>query len=508
VKFSPRVPRLGAISALAIAVLANDALPTEFRLFVTGWNDTEQGRFLFDANAAAATMAAYKEWGVDLMIDLEHQSLTPGTPADPTARDARGWCQLELRPDGSLWAVNVSWTPDGAARLREKRQRYISPAFGFNRETSRVTKILNVAITAMPATHETPALVAAHAIRRLAAGPSLDDRHRALSEALRERFPPQAGADACAPCGPWVVDVFDASVVYENEGKLFEVSYTFDGSVATLGPTAAEVKRTYAPLTPAPAPPPPPPAATTAANTNRPPTARLAVSGGRMDPKIIKEALDALIAGDSEKCMEILKGAIAAAAGAPPDAPKTPEAGTETPAVVEDDEEKKKEPMVAAARLAIALTGKTDPGEAMAELSRRSKIAIELEEREATLAKDRATLEAGERRRLVGDLVKLGVEIPATAWSDDKGTIPCERLSKEPIEELRARVQKLSAARGRPRLEPLPPTGGGDGAKEFKTPDGIVTLSVSELSECERAGAKPEAYAALKAKRQKKKPAA
>ena len=106
-------------------------------------------------------MDAYATWGVDLAIDLEHQMLEPAIAPDPTAKDARGWCRLELREDGSLWAVNVSWTADGRARLTEKRQRYVSPAFSVDPETSRVVAIINVAITAIPATHDTPALVAA-----------------------------------------------------------------------------------------------------------------------------------------------------------------------------------------------------------------------------------------------------------------------------------------------------------------------------------------------------------
>ena len=107
-------------------------------------------------------MAAHAKWGVDLAIDLEHQMLD-GSTSDPTARDARGWFRLELRPDGSLWATNVTWTPDGLQRLAEKRQRYVSPAFGVDPETSRITSIINVALVAIPATHETPALVAASA---------------------------------------------------------------------------------------------------------------------------------------------------------------------------------------------------------------------------------------------------------------------------------------------------------------------------------------------------------
>lgn len=157
--FSVALVAHAGIKTLSIAI-AGDEPPSEFRLFVPGWNDTEHGRFLFDEEAARAVMSAAAKWGVDLAIDLEHQMLdAPGS--DPTARDARGWFRLELRADGSLWAVGVKWTADGAQRLREKRQRYVSPAFEVDPETKRVTKIINVAITAIPATHDTPALVAA-----------------------------------------------------------------------------------------------------------------------------------------------------------------------------------------------------------------------------------------------------------------------------------------------------------------------------------------------------------
>lgn len=152
------------IRGRAIKLSVEEGLPTEFRLFVPGWNDTENGRFLFDDKAAKAVMSAYAAWGVDLAIDLEHQMLEvePGKTPDPEARDARGWCKLELR-NGELWACEVTWTPDGASRLTNKTQRYVSPAFEADPKTKRVLKMINVAITAMPATHKTPALVAASA---------------------------------------------------------------------------------------------------------------------------------------------------------------------------------------------------------------------------------------------------------------------------------------------------------------------------------------------------------
>lgn len=150
---------------LNVAVsLEGDKPPSEVRLFKAGINATEKGEFLFDAKAADLVMTAFAAHGVDVAFDLEHLSIAPelvtgdGRNFDP---DARGWCGLELR-NGELWAVNIHWTKDGAARLTDKRQRYISPAFDTD-DDGRITKIINIALTALPATHGTPALVAASA---------------------------------------------------------------------------------------------------------------------------------------------------------------------------------------------------------------------------------------------------------------------------------------------------------------------------------------------------------
>lgn len=140
-----------------LGALDGKSPPTEFRLFKSGRNDTLKGSFVFDATAASLVMGAARAHGVDYAIDLEHLSLdTESKNFDP---DARGWFQLEVR-NGELWAVNVRWTPDGARRLSEKTQRYISPAFRTD-SLGRITEILNVALVAMPATHNATALIAA-----------------------------------------------------------------------------------------------------------------------------------------------------------------------------------------------------------------------------------------------------------------------------------------------------------------------------------------------------------
>jgi hypothetical protein len=150
-----------AIRSASIQVSAEGApLPTEFRLFAFGKNDSTRGPALFDATAAKSVMAEYKRQGVDVQIDLEHLSLENPEKSVNYDPDARGWCKLELRDDG-LWATDVRWTPEGEERLRERRQRYISPAFYSEKETGRVLEIINIALCAMPATHAAPALVAA-----------------------------------------------------------------------------------------------------------------------------------------------------------------------------------------------------------------------------------------------------------------------------------------------------------------------------------------------------------
>jgi phage I-like protein len=147
-----------AIVAKKIARLSTSMLPEEFLIFSADQVISSKGEFVFDSQAAELVMQSYERAGVDVMIDLEHLSVDQGAPNyDP---DARGWCKLELR-EGALWAVDVRWTPDGERRLKERAQRYISPCFFVNSENGRIEELVNIAICAIPATYDTPALVAA-----------------------------------------------------------------------------------------------------------------------------------------------------------------------------------------------------------------------------------------------------------------------------------------------------------------------------------------------------------
>jgi len=158
------VTEVSLVSLSALAVVDGEPLPREFRIFSPGINETEKGPIDFNATAAREIMAACLSRNVRMIIDLEHDSLVPERRlyrAD--AGDARGWFSVELRTDGSLWARDVVWSPDGERRLREKTQAYISPAaLTTVRDGVRQPfKLLNVALCAQPAMHDPAALIAA-----------------------------------------------------------------------------------------------------------------------------------------------------------------------------------------------------------------------------------------------------------------------------------------------------------------------------------------------------------
>lgn len=166
--------------------------PVEFRLFQSGVNDTAYGPFIFDEQAAQSVMAAYSAHAKRVMVDLEHLSLDQESRSfDP---DPRAWVDLEVR-NGELWATRAEWLADGQRRLQEKLQPYVSPTFDVDDE-GRIIKILNIAMTALPATHQPYALVAASERRKLSG-----DKKRMDPELVKKAMAVLESADGEAAIG-------------------------------------------------------------------------------------------------------------------------------------------------------------------------------------------------------------------------------------------------------------------------------------------------------------------
>lgn len=197
-----------------------------------------------------------------------------------------------------------------------------------------------------------------------------------------------------------------------------------------------------------------------------------------MDPKLIQQALDALIAGDAEAAMGILTQMIAAAAGAgeaASDPPAAVDAAAEPPDPKPEDEEDA--PAAMAAALASVLKVAAKPTALVAEVKR---MRTELD----ALTLSRAADERNERAALVGDLVKLGAELPVTAWADADKLEPVEHLRAMPIAALRARVAAFAAA---PRSRNVaPPRGAAAGMAALSDADRARAEKITDPAVRER----------------------
>lgn len=258
--------------------------------------------------------------------------------------------------------------------------------------------------------------------------------------------------------------------------------------------------------------------------TNLPATRRLeplmaasvtALGVSSMDPALTKKALDVVAAGDAEAALALLKDVLAAAASGDPDAttedapPPMCDGGadetTEAAATTEPAKEEDKQAVAASISWLTRATGKTSLSASIEEVKVWKASHLKLEAEEQRLAKDRAALEADERRRLYAELVTAGRRAPSTVWADEKAKKPKSYLASMTIAELREHVSEAKSAA--PKGAPKSPVGGvehgEDGSKSFETPDGVTTLTANQLRECERVGVKPETFAAHQARRLK-----
>ena len=133
-------------------------IPTEIELFGAGMTETQKGSFKFDSEAAAQVMATFSENGADrLPFDVQHQMLSPG--AHPESYRALGWFVPTISESGALMASDIEWTEAGRQALENREFRFFSPAITFNPETRRLTSLINVALTNLPATKNQEPLV-------------------------------------------------------------------------------------------------------------------------------------------------------------------------------------------------------------------------------------------------------------------------------------------------------------------------------------------------------------
>lgn len=135
--------------------------PAEFRIFQYGVNKSSRGDFLFNEASAASVLKAQADKGNKLSVDYEHQALA--TP--PVEAPAAAWFDLELRADG-LYAVGVKWTQRASGQITAGEYNFFSPAFSveYEGDMPRVSELINVALTNLPAMKQLQPLIAARVV--------------------------------------------------------------------------------------------------------------------------------------------------------------------------------------------------------------------------------------------------------------------------------------------------------------------------------------------------------
>lgn len=133
--------------------------PKSFTILKAGTTDTSKGAILFDQEAAESVVSAFTEHGQgQLPVDYEHGMLGLVKTADTGM--AAAWFTPTVSADGALVASDVQWTKRAKQKLADREYRYFSPALHVNPETGRVSRLVNVALTNLPATKDQMPLVA------------------------------------------------------------------------------------------------------------------------------------------------------------------------------------------------------------------------------------------------------------------------------------------------------------------------------------------------------------
>jgi phage I-like protein len=152
------------IALSAIVLGADGKAPQEWPVFTYGVNTSDKGNFIFDERAAKLVMAAFAKKGSSLTMDYEHQALNAPENGQPAPNSCYSWTP-EIRANAAgkpeLWATNAKWTIKASGMIESKEYLYFSPAFETEPETMRVSRIVNMALTNVPALDNLKPLVAA-----------------------------------------------------------------------------------------------------------------------------------------------------------------------------------------------------------------------------------------------------------------------------------------------------------------------------------------------------------
>lgn len=119
-------------------------VPDVVKILPFGRVESQKGKFTVDDESFNDIRKQFKDRGVDLVIDYEHQTLKD------VQAPAAGWIKDIVR-DGDAIAAKVDWTPQGRKYLENKEYRYLSPVVIVRKSDGKAVALHSVALTNTPA---------------------------------------------------------------------------------------------------------------------------------------------------------------------------------------------------------------------------------------------------------------------------------------------------------------------------------------------------------------------
>lgn len=121
-----------------------EGAPNVVKLLPLGMVKSQKGDFVVDEESFQRIKNTFKERGIDIVVDYEHQTL------EDVQAPAGGWIKDLFIQDGAI-AAKVEWTPKAEQYLKNKEYRYLSPVVLVRKSDSKAVVLHSVALTNTPA---------------------------------------------------------------------------------------------------------------------------------------------------------------------------------------------------------------------------------------------------------------------------------------------------------------------------------------------------------------------
>ena len=141
--------------------------PETVKILKLGMVKSQKGDFIVDEESFQRIKNTFKDRGIDIVIDYEHQTL------EDVQAPAGGWIKDIILQDGAI-AAKVEWTPKAEEYLKNKEYKYLSPVVLVRKSDNKAVVLHSVALTNTPAIDGMFAIINSMNIDEIEGGNDMD----------------------------------------------------------------------------------------------------------------------------------------------------------------------------------------------------------------------------------------------------------------------------------------------------------------------------------------------